>query len=227
MSTLSCETVRESLSAALDGEPAADGSIGRSADLDRHLSGCPDCTRWMGMASAMHRSVRVTEARAIPDRTDAIMAAIAEEQRRLAGSTRPSMVPMARIALTIIGLVAMAAAIPELFHTTDAFSSAHGARELGTFEVTLAAGFLIAARRPIHAGLVAMLGLIVSAGLVITGALDLGFGHTALGIEVHHTLAILGTVLACIIARAHPARTDVAGTATSTPRTFGTRSYAR
>ena len=154
MSTLSCETVRESLSAELDGEPAADGSIGRSVDVERHLLGCPDCTRWMRMAAAMHRAVRVSEAKAIPDRTDAIMAAITDEQLRLAGTTRPSMVPMARIALTIVALVAMAAAIPELFHTTDAFSSAHGARELGTFEVTLAAGFLIAARRPIHAGLV-------------------------------------------------------------------------
>ncbi len=207
MSSSYCVIAREELSAELDGELPG----GRSDGVAAHLLTCPNCPGWLATVTSMHRSQRVVAAEVVPDLSRHIMAALATAQAGRAASSRPSLVPMARIALVIVAAASAMAVIPELAHRNDLTATAHGARELGTFELALAVGFAVAAWRPAQARLVAMLGVLVSTGLVLTGAIDMVAGHTVLGIEVHHALELMGTVLTCVIARFTPSAMPIFG----------------
>lgn len=207
MSSSFCVIAEEELSAELDGELPD----GRSDGVVAHLLICPVCTGWLVSITTMHRSQRVSAAEFVPDRSQIIVAALSAQQAAKAASSRPSLVPMARVALAIVAVVAAMAVIPELAHRNDLSATAHGARELGSFELALAVGFAVAAWRPVQARLVAMLGVLVSTGLVLTGAIDMVAGHTALGIEVHHALEVMGTVLVCVIARFTPSVMPIFG----------------
>ena len=210
-----CVIVQEELSAELDAELPS----GRSHAVVAHLLICTNCQGWLANVSSMHRAQRVSAAEPVPDLSQRVMAALVAEQARKAAVSRPSLVPTARIALVIVAAVAALAVIPELAHRNDFTATAHGARELGTFELALAVGFAVAAWRPAQAKLVAMLGVLVSTGLVLTGALDVMAGRTALGIEVHHALEVMGTVLACVIARFTPSVTPIFGPISGTAHT--------
>ena len=73
-----CDRAREAASARLDGEP-----LGASATaLDQHLSGCPDCARWLASAERLTRLARLAPA-AVPDLADRITADVVLPTRRV------------------------------------------------------------------------------------------------------------------------------------------------
>ena len=65
-----CDTIREALSARIDGE---DPGLGDQV-LDDHLAGCSACAGWADDLSTLHRMVRVREAEPVPDLSAAILA---------------------------------------------------------------------------------------------------------------------------------------------------------
>lgn len=69
---LACRTVREDLSARLDGEVDA----GRSAELDAHLATCGDCRRFEVELTSVRRALRTGPAEPVPDLSRNIMSAI-------------------------------------------------------------------------------------------------------------------------------------------------------
>lgn len=74
---MGCNHVREALSARLDGEDlGVDGGT-----VDRHVKGCATCAAWIDELRALHRLVRVREAEAVPDLTEAILATAATGRR--------------------------------------------------------------------------------------------------------------------------------------------------
>ena len=57
-----CDTIREALSARIDGE---DPGLGEHV-LDDHLAGCSACAGWADDLATLHRMVRVREAEPVP-----------------------------------------------------------------------------------------------------------------------------------------------------------------
>ncbi|MGC5291222.1 zf-HC2 domain-containing protein [Micromonospora sp. DT231] len=75
---MGCEQWREVLSAQLDGEETA----AELAAVQGHLDGCAECRAWFTAAAAVTRRVRTRLVADVPDRTAAILAAVAAEPAR-------------------------------------------------------------------------------------------------------------------------------------------------
>ena len=191
---MNCQRYREAVSALLDGEDP-----GISAELvDRHLAACGRCRAWRDTASAFARSARLAPAEDVPDLTRSILlsaadTAIARGRRR---------VRLPRIALVVIALAQLAISVADL--AADG-AAPHSVRELGSWDLALAVGFLFAAWRPARAwGMVPLVAAIVSLLLVSSG-IDLLSGRALPTSETAHVLEVAGMVLLWLLARAYGA----------------------
>lgn len=169
--------------------------------IDRHVASCRACTRWVDELAGLHRAVRVRAAEEVPDLAAAIVAASPRPTRAPGPAEVPAPVSTARWALFAVALSHLVLAAPALLLGDGGGAAVHTARELGSFDVALAVGLLVAAWQPERAwGLLPVVGALA---LVISGtaALDLARGDaTSLG-EAHHLLELAGVVLLWIVAR--------------------------
>ncbi len=189
-----CDTIREALSARLDGEaPGLD-----AAAVDAHLRTCRDCTTWSEELATLHRILRVREAEAVPDLSAAILAAHPEPRRR---SAFAEVISPARWALFAVALTQLLLAAPALLLGEDAGATVHVARELGSFDVALAVGLLVAAWQPARAW--GLLPLAAALALVMAGTavLDTVDGRASSFGEAHHLLDVAGVALLWLVAR--------------------------
>jgi predicted anti-sigma-YlaC factor YlaD len=190
---MQCDTVRDALSALLDGEePGLD-----PAEIDHHVQSCPACAARADELATLHRMVRVREAEAVPDLTPAILAAHRPASRTTKVPVWAEPVSAARWALFVVALTQLVLAAPALLGTGDV----HATRELGAFDVALAVGFLVAAWQPARAwGLmpVAAALALVMAG---TAVLDVLGGAASSGGEAHHVLDLVGVAVLWQVAR--------------------------
>jgi predicted anti-sigma-YlaC factor YlaD len=201
---MECDDVRVALSARLDGE---DPGI-PDAPVDRHLESCRSCAAWGDELATLHRMVRVREAEPVPDLSAAIVDAFspaAGRSRRPAGATtrRPVLgepISGARWALFVVALTQLVLAAPALFGD-DPGATVHVARELGSFDVALAIGLLVAAWQPARAW--GLLPLAASLACVMAGTslLDIVNGRTHSAAEAPHLLDLAGVVLLWWVAR--------------------------
>ena len=92
----------------------------------------------------------------------------------------------ARLGLVVVAVAQLAVCVPVLLFGHDRSAPLHVAHEMGSFEVAIAIGFLVAARRPGRAmGMLSLMG--AAAGLlVVTATLDLVAGRTDLSDEAPH-----------------------------------------
>jgi predicted anti-sigma-YlaC factor YlaD len=188
-----CDTIREAISARLDGEAPglADSTI------DAHLAGCLACVAWSEELSTLHRMVRVREAEPVPDLTGAILGSQSVPAPR---AGRSEVISPARWALFVVALTQLVLAAPALLLGEDAGATVHVARELGSFDVALAVGLLVAAWQPARAW--GLLPVIAALALVMAGTavIDVVRG-TASGFgEAHHVLDLAGLVLLWLVA---------------------------
>jgi predicted anti-sigma-YlaC factor YlaD len=182
---MDCTNCRELLSARLDGE---DTGLEAGA-ADAHLAGCPGCQAFLAGTGELSRRVRVGEAEPIPDQTAAILASIGATEHRPAAPQTDL-----RVGLVIVGLIQLVLALPALLAENPAIP-VHAARELGSFDVALATGFLVAAWRPARAaGLLPLVATLVAC-LLVTAGLDVAAGRTPAAGETIHVLEIAGLVL--------------------------------
>ncbi len=209
-----CSDCRDAASARLDGEDAPAGTT--FAAVDAHLDGCRDCGAWLDGATRLHRTVRVRPVEPVVDRTDAILAAVP-------ASARPRPVrEVVRYALLAIGLTQLVLALPALVLADGASAPVHVAREMGAFEVALAAGLLATAWRPRLAFGLLPFALALAGALVVTAAVDLAHGQAVALTEAHHLLDLIGVALLVVLHPRPRALGPVPGTATpSSPRTAG------
>ncbi|SEF37407.1 Predicted anti-sigma-YlaC factor YlaD, contains Zn-finger domain [Amycolatopsis pretoriensis] len=194
-----CAVFRESLSAALDGEP---GPV-PEAEVERHLGGCSACRAWQEQAARLRRSM-VRQAPAVPDLTAAILATAPPPAREKWA---------ARVALALVGLVQSGLGFAEFLvpgdgHAghTGALPAIHLSNESAAWNLALGIGLLWAALRPRAAG--AQLPLFGGFALVlgVVSAVDLSDGEVGAGRLLTHGFLVVGIVLMVLVHREHRRR---------------------
>lgn len=188
-----CEDIRTALSARLDGEES-----GLPDDLvDAHLVGCPSCQAWQDGARRVARAVWT--AAQPPDLTESIMQAVqadpqvvAQRARLRAAAEAHGRRQILRVAVAAAAVVQLALALPTLFgaFAGTAGVGLHASREMASFDVAVAVGFLLAAYRPQRALAYVPVALVLAGCLALTSGVDLARGVTVLSHEVGHLVAV-------------------------------------
>ena len=183
---VTCDDIREPLSARLDAEPA---EIPVRA-VDDHLTGCAGCRSWNQSAVELHRRTRLAPAPVVIDRSAEILARVAAEQPPVSRRSRPT-----RVALAALALAQLAMSGPVLLLGHDHMAPIHVAHEVGSFDAALAIGLLLAALRPrLAAGMLPLVAAITGL-LILTAGSDLAAGRTLLADEAPHLLDVVGLLL--------------------------------
>jgi predicted anti-sigma-YlaC factor YlaD len=196
-----CETAREAISAALDGEPAPVPDD----DLRDHLASCRQCREWQAAAVALTRRARMRPAPAVDDLAPAIVAA-AEADGLVGRTAAGRRDTWRRLGLVLVALGQLALAVPVLVLGHDHAAPMHVAHELGSLDVALAVGMLAAVRRPqLATGMLPLVG--VAATLLLATAIgDLATAATGPLDELPHLLDAIGFGLLWSLALDHRSR---------------------
>lgn len=173
----------------LDGEtPGVD-----PVQLDAHLDGCRDCRLWRERAHIVTRRARVALAQPAPAASPSLLAAIAAGAR--AGPRRETTLTRTRLALLAVAVAQFALTVPALILGSDHDAPIHVAHEMGSFDMALAVGFLVAAWQPSRArGMHVVVGA-AALLLLLTATIDLLSGRTSPADETPHLLAVAGWML--------------------------------
>jgi predicted anti-sigma-YlaC factor YlaD len=204
---MDCDSIREAISASLDGEDA-----GIPADVTRaHLNGCPACGDWLERQHALTRRARLSGYALDHDLTARVVGALP------ASAPRPSWVPVARrAALALVAAGQLAITVPLLLFGHDREAGLHAAHELGSFDMALAIAFTVGALRPRLSSGLAWPCCVAALGLVGTAAADIVAGQTFGADEAQHLLAVAGALLLFWQSRALSSRTIPADPVTVT-----------
>jgi predicted anti-sigma-YlaC factor YlaD len=191
-------SVREAISARLDGEP-----LGMpAAQLDAHLAACRDCSAFAERAAQVTRRARLAPAPAVPDLTAAVLTALPRELPGTAAAARSRLVATAlRLALLTVGVAQAGLVWPTLTSGAGAMSApVHMAHETGAWNLGIAAAFLAVAAAPrLAAGALPFLGTFAALLVPVTVA-DLGAGHVHMDRAVAHLLLLAGVALVAVLA---------------------------
>jgi predicted anti-sigma-YlaC factor YlaD len=192
---MQCTTYREAISARLDGE-----SLGLpERDLDAHLAGCPACAAWADDAAAVTRRARLAPAPAVPDLTEAVLAAL---PRELPGAARGRvLMDFLRLALLAVGVAQATLTWPTMESGGGSMAAPmHMAHETGAWNLAVAAAFLAVAAAPrLAAGALPFLGTFAVLLTALT-ATDLAAGRVPVERAVAHLLLLLGVLLVALTA---------------------------
>ena len=193
---MDCAVSQEALSALLDGE-----ALGvAAAELEEHLAGCLGCRAWREDAHVVTRQTRLALAQPAPAPSASLLAAVAAESER----RRLSPLSGARLGLVAVALAQIVVTVPALILGSDREAPIHVAHEMGSFDLALAIGFLVAAWQPARArGMHILVGAIALL-LVGTATVDLLAGRTSPADELPHLLALAGWALMYRIAELAP-----------------------
>ncbi len=173
-----CTETRVALSALIDGEDP-----GFPADQARaHLAGCPSCQAWRESAEAVTRAVRVQSVQ-VPDLTERVLAAVAADRPTPDGRRQ-----VLRLALAGSALAQLLLGLPLLFAGSG--EAVHVSREMASFDVALAVGYLFAAWRPVRAAALVPVAVALSLCLLMTSALDVVNDGAIVAHEIGHLLAV-------------------------------------
>lgn len=193
MCAMGCDSIREALSAALDGELSA---LERRA-VDAHLGGCGACRAHAIRLDDLHRMTRVRPADVVPDLTAPIMAAVdlPRVDRHDAA--------WARYALFAVAATQLVLALPAFLLGNGAGTGggAHVARELGAFDVALATCLVVAAWQPRRAAGLLPVAAAVAAAMLVGAVADVAGGRAPMAGEAHHVLEVLGLLFLWLVAR--------------------------
>ncbi|QXC62887.1 zf-HC2 domain-containing protein [Aquihabitans sp. G128] len=194
-----CQSCREALSARLDGE---DPGVA-DAVLDRHLASCAACRAFADGSALVRRRLAVRPAEAVPDLTAPILAAAYADRRQAAAAAARSAASAhwTRWALLGVALTQLALSLPPMLFGHDANAPIHLARELGAWDLALAAALLLVVFRPARAlGLVPFAGALALA-MLVGAVIDVASGRTAPWAESTHLLELVGLALLWVISR--------------------------
>ena len=204
----SCSSVREALSARLDGEP-----LGMPEEaLDQHLAACAACVAWAESAAVVTRRARLAAAPEVPDLTAAVLTALPRELPGVGAAARSRLADATvRLALLAVAVAQAGLAWPALASGAAAMSApVHVAHETGAWNLAVAAAFLAVAAAPrLAAGGLPFLATFAALLVPVTLA-DLAAGHVHADRAVAHLLLFAGVVLVATVAwrgrRRRPAR---------------------
>lgn len=189
---MTCDDVRLALSARLDGEDPRTPA----AALDTHLITCLGCRAWLARAERLNRVVRVQVA-AVPDLTARVLAAVADDPRRPAPArNRPGVVlsghrQILRVAVAVTAVAQLLVALPALLAGLGVSVDPHTSREMASFDIALAVGFVLAAYRPERAHAFVPVAFVLAVCLAGTSLIDIVNSTTALVHEIGHLAAVV------------------------------------
>jgi predicted anti-sigma-YlaC factor YlaD len=191
-----CDRFREAASARLDGEPLGVSATG----LDHHLSSCPECSAWFEQATALTRLARLGVAD-VPDLTETITADVVLPVRRVMRRRL-----LLRLALTVVGVVQLAIAVPAITGVSIGMAmSVHAAHEAAAWNLAIGAAFLAAALTPRRAaGLVPLLATFIVV-LTVLCVHDVAAGVVTVDRLLTHLAAVAGLALLLLLDRAERA----------------------
>jgi predicted anti-sigma-YlaC factor YlaD len=185
---VTCDAAREAVSALLDGEAVEIGP----EELERHLRTCTACFEWREDAHEVTRRARIGVAAPTADVDGPLLAAVLAARPH---TSRWRAGELTRVALVAVALLQIVLAVPVLVGGSLHHASIHLAHELGSFDIALAVGFLIAAWRPEYArGMRTIVG-VAALLLLLTTVVDSIVGDTSLGGETRDLLAVVGWLL--------------------------------
>jgi predicted anti-sigma-YlaC factor YlaD len=175
---MTCTQIRIALSALIDGEDP-----GLPADqASAHLAGCPACQAWHAQAEGVTRAVRVRSVQ-VPDLTEQVLAAVAADRPAPDGRRQ-----VLRLALAVSAVAQLLLGLPVLF--AGAGEAVHVSREMASFDVAIAVGYLFAAWRPVRAAALVPVAVALSVCLLVTSTLDVANNGAVLAHEIGHLLAV-------------------------------------
>ncbi len=184
---MQCESAREAISAILDGEtPGVSPEL-----LEQHLATCAACRAWRERAHEVTRRARLGPAKpsAVPE---SLLTAV-----RQAASQSPwwRSLNAVRAGLLAVAVGEGIVCFPDLILGSDRGAPVHVAHEMGSFDLALGVGFLVAAWRPVRArGMQALVGA-AALLLLLTAVIDLIAGRTTLSDEAPHLITLIGWAL--------------------------------
>jgi predicted anti-sigma-YlaC factor YlaD len=184
---MQCDEIREAISAASDGEATP---LERSM-IDAHIERCPGCAAFAGSVAQLDRRLRVRPAEAVPDLSKPILAAATPKSAR----------DWPRYVLLWVALTELVLAIPALLGESRN-TSVHAAHELGSWEVALAAGLLVAAWQPRRAAGLLPFAIALAGAMVATATFDIVTGHAPAAGEAQHLLDLVGVGALWLLTRA-------------------------
>ena len=111
---------------------------------------------------------------------------------------------LARYGLLAIALTQAIIAIPALVLGDQSGATTHLARELGSWDIALAAAWLVVAWAPRRAVGMLPFTAALALGMFVTAGLDLVDGRAHPGNESHHVLDLVGLLLIWALARSTP-----------------------
>jgi predicted anti-sigma-YlaC factor YlaD len=191
---MDCVACQEAISALLDDEdPGTDPTL-----VEAHLVGCAACRADAAQASRVQGWLRLRPAEPVPDLTTAVLARIAQAE---AGERHGDQRDL-RIALAVLAGLVAALALPAPLFGDDAGTPPHLARELGSFQVALAVGFLLVAWRPRRGVRLLPVVAVLSVCPAVVAVVDVAAGRTPAPAEAHHLLQLAGLGLVWLLA--HP-----------------------
>lgn len=198
---MQCAHLRVALSALADGEdPGTD-----RADVEAHLAECAECRAWREAAADATATARVRWQEAkVPDLTAPVLAAVAADRALRKQRKQTSSLVHAGVLRWGLGLSAVAQlllALPALIAEPDASSAVHTGREMASFDVAVAIGFLFAAARPSWARALVPVAVALAGCLLVTSSIDVINGAAQFGHELNHLLAGVQAILLGLLAR--------------------------
>lgn len=211
---MDCTTARAAVSALLDGEP-----VDNLTTVTAHLSGCVDCRSWRAAARDLV-SAAAAEFAAVPDLTVSVLEAVAADRtarERAAAAARRSRRRVLRVAVGVAAVAQLVLAVPALLAVTGITDGAmvHLSREMASFDIAVAVGFLLAALRPERARAFVPVALVLAGCLAVTSGVDLVSGATGPADEAGHLAALVQSVLLWFLGRDDRPDRRVIATATA------------
>lgn len=192
---VTCVTVRESVSADIDGEvsPLDD------AEVTRHLQGCDACDRFATDAPGMTRRVRLAAAQDVPDLTATIMTGLADEP----APSSVRWIARLRVVVAMAGIAQMLLAVPLVAGMIG--GDLHLGRDLAALQVALGVGLILAAVQPHRAAGVLPVVVVVAGATLVLAGIDVATGVATLTTELVHVSELLGVLALWALSRALPA----------------------
>jgi len=186
------------VSARLDGEdPGLPMEL-----IEDHLAGCAGCAEWSAAARRLKEHVGGA-GRPAPDLTERVMHAVsadrviaADRARHAAAAEVRGRRQVLRVAVAAAAAVQLALALPALvgaFLSTEA--GPHAGREMASFDIAVAVGFLAVAYRPAWARAFVPVAIVLAGCLALTSGIDVARGVAGVGHEIGHAVAVVQAAL--------------------------------
>jgi len=194
---MQCQPCREAVSARIDREdPGVPDHL-----VKQHLASCAACRAFAEGASGVRRRVSIRPADPVPDLTASILARAHERSGGRAKAAGDQTSHWSRWALLAVALTQIAIAAPPVLLGHEAGATVHLARELGAWDLAMAAALLLVVFRPGRAAGLVPFAAALAVAMVGGAAIDVVTGRTHLISETHHLLELSGVWLLVVISR--------------------------